>query len=284
MNKLAAQTYWYLLNERHNVYLRKEAGQPWPWSKDEILQQYKFTNVFRELDKTTKPIIKELKSNDSPASVEFFNICLYRMFNWTPTYYETGGWCKRWNSSRKQRIIDYKKKGNKLFTGAYIIPNIGSTLPKVQLAFNTLDMLWKDKTILTSRITKGESVRSAVEILTMYPMLGGFMAYEIVCDMLYTPMLEHAYDRFDWANPGPGAKRGIKFIFTTEFMNSNIYCVNAMRNLFGSINKNVGNHITKEPYPVDMRFIENGLCEFSKYWRIKYLGKRGKNKYRRTDK
>ena len=46
--------FWYWVNERHSIYLRKAAGDPRPWTKDPILQRYKFTNVFRELDMGTK--------------------------------------------------------------------------------------------------------------------------------------------------------------------------------------------------------------------------------------
>ena len=39
--------------ERHKIYLRRSAGQPFPWTDDPILQKYKFNNIYRELDKTT---------------------------------------------------------------------------------------------------------------------------------------------------------------------------------------------------------------------------------------
>ena len=39
--------------------------------------------------------------------------------------------------------------------------------------------------------------------------LGGFMAYEIACDLRYTKMLEYASDKMVWSNPGPGAVRGL---------------------------------------------------------------------------
>jgi hypothetical protein len=39
--------------------------------------------------------------------------------------------------------------------------------------------------------------------------LGPFLAYEIVTDLRFTALLENAPDIMTWANPGPGAKRGI---------------------------------------------------------------------------
>jgi hypothetical protein len=43
----------YFVRERHNIYLRRKAGKPKPWTEDPILQRNYFCNVYRELDKTT---------------------------------------------------------------------------------------------------------------------------------------------------------------------------------------------------------------------------------------
>jgi hypothetical protein len=50
---LNAQPLWDWIQERHRIYLEKAAGAPPPWTTDEIMQTYRFCNVFRELDKVT---------------------------------------------------------------------------------------------------------------------------------------------------------------------------------------------------------------------------------------
>ena len=40
-------------NERHMIYRRREAGESPPWTADPILCNYRFTNVYRELDRVT---------------------------------------------------------------------------------------------------------------------------------------------------------------------------------------------------------------------------------------
>jgi hypothetical protein len=45
------------IDERESIRKKKEAGQPWPWSSDEILNTYKFTNINRFDDRMTKVII-----------------------------------------------------------------------------------------------------------------------------------------------------------------------------------------------------------------------------------
>src|SRR5690242_934398 len=44
--------------ERENIRLKKEAGEPRPWTTDKILSTYKFTNVRRINDWTTKQFSK----------------------------------------------------------------------------------------------------------------------------------------------------------------------------------------------------------------------------------
>src|SRR5579864_4281987 len=82
--------FWYWIGERHSIYLKKQAGLPKPWTVDLILQQYKFTNPFRENDRGTvwlREHFLEPHRND-PLELIAFNICWYRMFNW----YKTSGY------------------------------------------------------------------------------------------------------------------------------------------------------------------------------------------------
>ncbi len=47
------EEYFRIARERHSIYLKRKAGEPAPWTEDCILANWKFTNVFRELDRTT---------------------------------------------------------------------------------------------------------------------------------------------------------------------------------------------------------------------------------------
>ena len=59
----AFDAFWYWINERHQIYLRKQADpKGWPWTSDPILQEYRFCNVFRELDTVTMAFRKMIVS------------------------------------------------------------------------------------------------------------------------------------------------------------------------------------------------------------------------------
>jgi hypothetical protein len=39
---------------RHAIYVARKSKREWPWTKDPILRQYKFCNIYRELDRVTR--------------------------------------------------------------------------------------------------------------------------------------------------------------------------------------------------------------------------------------
>ena len=75
--------FFYLINERHRIFVNRfEKKQPKPWTTDEIFMDFKFTNVFRELDRGTIALRQMIGCHDSMSPAEIvFNIIWYRMFN-----------------------------------------------------------------------------------------------------------------------------------------------------------------------------------------------------------
>ena len=51
-----ANKFFEFVEEREQVRLRKEAGLAFPWTEDTILQTYKFTNVRRHHDRTSREL------------------------------------------------------------------------------------------------------------------------------------------------------------------------------------------------------------------------------------
>jgi len=74
-------SYW--VREREKVRIRKEAGEPKPWSPDWVFQQIYFCNVHREDDRVTR-WLREHWNNPFHPKYEVA-ICLARMVNWPDT-------------------------------------------------------------------------------------------------------------------------------------------------------------------------------------------------------
>jgi hypothetical protein len=94
-------TYWRFTRERQNIYERRLAGVPPPWTDDKILRQNKFTNCFRAADRVSQFLIRNVIYNpDASAEPEevVFRILLFKLFNSTTTWGDYDGVTANWHS------------------------------------------------------------------------------------------------------------------------------------------------------------------------------------------
>jgi hypothetical protein len=266
------QKFFDWINERHRIYLKRRAGDAAPWTEDEILRTYKFTNVFRENDRTTVWMRKNWTNlnHNRPAEEIIFNCCVFRMFG-TMEFAEAHGWTKDWNPNYAKALARNRlNSGKKVFTGAYIITNQGSTDPKeVVVVDRFLNPVWENRRYLADIARETNSLEQTHKALGAFPGWGGggFMAYEVVTDLNHTPVLALAKDRYTWANAGPGAKRGLNRIHGRELNDTRGRDWNAeMYELLQRSNEYLGNHIPRAEF--DMRAVEHSLCEWDKYMRV----------------
>jgi hypothetical protein len=287
------EAFFAYARERHSIYLKRLAGDPWPWTSDPILQQYRFTNVFRELDKTTqwfKKNVREPLRNDPSV---FLATVIFRWFNTIRTG-ETI-FCQPDVLTGRTPFEDYvviedlralrpwlRQQGPPWVTGSYMIKSkdgmdkLDGVLYYVQ-QFVKSD--WKTRAEEIIDDPGGYTLEGMWEGLCCQEGLGPFLAYEIVTDLRHTAMLDNAPDIMTWANPGPGAKRGITRLLDehTErrvtptgklrvIKADTETCMRGMRFLL----KASSNHAYwPVEYPKwEMRDVEHTLCEFDKYSRV----------------
>ena len=283
MNRENVERFFYWINERHAIYQRRNMGVPRSeWTKDPILQEYKFTNPFRENDRVTLWMRNNwTKPNDNKNWSEIiFNCCLFRMVG-TIEFAEEHGWVRlvsslgtsAWDSEYTKQLIKNRiADGKRTFTGAYIITNQGLKLPKAEVVVDHfLKPIYKYVGDIAATAGMSKSLQTTHRKLSQYRGWGGggFMSYEVVTDLNYTPVLKNAVDRFSWANAGPGAKRGLNRIWdrpltksmTQEVANEEMKQLNALAAF------SVDDHVPVGQ--VDMRTIEHSLCEWDKSERVR---------------
>ena len=80
--------YWYFACERQNIFIKKLNGEPAPWTKDLILQEYKFCNSYRVNDRVSQYLLKNVIYNGKSYSDEdmLFRILLFKLFNKESTW------------------------------------------------------------------------------------------------------------------------------------------------------------------------------------------------------
>jgi hypothetical protein len=280
-----AKEFFTYARERYQVKLNKEAGRPKPWTADPILQQYRFCNVFREDDTTTR-WIRERITHESYGNQLVGAMVIARWFNrvetlelllpyhrpvpafradlfahWSRSY-------KGWRDDMVTRLQDVKP----LVTGAYMVKTPAGA-PKLEGVLWALGELLPDAVDIYNVLSQpGFSLEHATNLLATYPYLGPFMAYEIITDLRHTPVLSTAPDIMTWANPGPGAARGLARVLGLSLDHYNrhsradVVAMNGgMRHLLAL--SRVESHWPAQWPKWEMRDVEHTLCEFDKYER-----------------
>ena len=72
--------------ERYRIYLRRQAGEPSPWTEDPILHKYRFTNIFRESDRVTIWFDENVRSDTWSIPDYVFLAVAFRWFNRPETW------------------------------------------------------------------------------------------------------------------------------------------------------------------------------------------------------
>lgn len=212
-------TYWRFAAERQAIFFRRAEGHEPPWTDDEILQQYKFTNAYRASDRVSQYLIRNViyEGDQSPEEV-FFRIVLFKLFNkietWELLYGELGPLrYSEYAFERYDRVLTKAIEGKRtIYSAAYIMPSGNrayGTARKHRAHLMLLEQMMEDS--VPRRLADASSMRVAFDLLLSYPMIGDFLAYQYVTDLNYSILTN--FSEMEFVVPGPGAIDGIHKCF-----------------------------------------------------------------------
>ena len=270
--------YWYFAYERQNIFWQKLKGKPSPWTKDPILQEYKFCNSYRVNDRVSQYLLKNVIYNGKKYSDEdmLFRIILFKLFNKESTWELllnnfSDITLSTFDRDKYSKVLESAiKDGESIYNDAYI-----SCANKVfgydRKHDNHLALLYK--MFITDRIqdklVKCTKMEEAFNIIKSYPLIGNFMAYQLVTDINYSNVVNFSENEFTVA--GPGSIRGIKkcFIDKGDLSNEDIirYMYEHQEEEFKILHldfKRIGNR------PLQLIDCQNIFCELDKYCRVKF--------------
>lgn len=264
----------YFIRERHAIYLRRKAGEPWPWTEDKILQAYSFCNIYRELDKGTIWIQKNISEPYADHPDLWFMLCAARQINWPDTLQEMLdlGCLQKWNPVVAKSVMEGRKdRGLKTVTGAYLtIGMLGGTKAE-QIIDKCLNKLYGSK-------MPAQKLEEMWAFLVQYPGWGSFLSAQAVCDMKHTKILRSAPDWWAWAAKGPGSARGLNRVLGRP-VNAPWRQADWLEALQG-LSRAVAPEVDKMGYPeLCMMNLQNITCEYDKYTRVRLGEGRPRTKY-----
>lgn len=264
--------------ERHRIYRRRLAGDPSPWTADPILRDYKFTNVYRELDRVTVWIREHWREPFAKEPYLFHAMVIARLVN-HPDTLDSLPVPGNWNKKRfLQTMHERQDAGLNTFNAAYIVSTGGLSLNKADyLAEYVLDPMWKDRERLQPK--KGQTLASYYELLMQHTGMGGFIAAQIVADLKYVEPLSDARDWWTFVASGPGSRKGMSYLL--GFSPTMKWKEHEWREALAELMVLVTPVVKENDMPrLHAQDLQNCLCEFSKWSRTRAGTGRPKQKFK----
>jgi alpha-glutamyl/putrescinyl thymine pyrophosphorylase clade 1 len=268
------------MTARHAIFLARKTGREAPWTTDPVLSKYRFCNVYRELDTVTIWIRKNIREPYALNDNLWFMLAMARQINLPETLQDIMD-AKLWPVRKfypekvRQVMLGRKARGLKVYTGAYMLngQGIAPGSPRDKPHFTCHGIL---ATLLAAPMRKKIEAALKVSMAETHGALmqnmgfGGFMAYEVVCDLRFTRYGSDWHDINTFAYAGPGAVRGLNRLAGREVAArlTPADALREMRELLPEVK-------ARWPKPgkfhakLELREIEHSLCEYDKWQRVR---------------
>lgn len=289
-----AAHFFETARERYRIMIRRQMGEPRPWTTDPVLQNWRFCCVHREDDRTTRWFREHLRDRlcarfRTPGFAQLsgdllchdwvsleletvFAVLAFRWFNRIETAEVLGDLlmgASCWEPKRAREIL---RSVSPVTNAAYIV-SAPAGLSKADGIVEALRMAWERIPRFAEGRQPHEHLWSTLEeahaSLRTLPFVGRFIAFEVVTDLRWTPVLHHASDINTWASAGPGAARGISWVLYDN-NHSLSYSVKKDQDLMLGVMQQLLELSKDQRYwpqdwrPWEMREVEHWSCEYDK--------------------
>lgn len=237
--------FFETMYERQLVWKRRFLDKkPQPWTNDEIFQNYKFTNVYRELDRSSQWQIKNIiLDKDLSLKDLVWKSMVFRLFNNPDTFefepkkshakHDILGdielvSSKRWKSGipsyeeyDEDEFANYingiRASGLNPFTTAYVLNSSAGMSRDDHFTHVALPCLHSKISEIIKVTLTAKTPEEIFQCFLTLPNIGNFVAHEFYQDFTYitryTDRKFMKFDQNDFTNVGPGCSMGIRLIF-----------------------------------------------------------------------
>lgn len=263
--------------ERHRV--AKERG----WSTvrrkpDPIISEYRFCNVRRNDDRVTKWIFENYMDHFIGSSHLWFALVVARLFNKESTLGGIRDYVLPFNMRLMRSSLKRRRQRGPIFNGAYIVSTNGRKMDKVDYVIDeVLAPLWKARDRISKVIAQADELEEVHKVLIAAQGLGSFMAAQVVADLKYADPTR--WDDFDtFVASGPGSRRGLNRVMDAEVNSS--WSEKDFRITLHLLREATNLRLSGVMLPITAQDIQNCLCEFDKYERVRLGEGKPKQKYK----
>tara|TARA_R110000796_G_scaffold12914_2_gene42217 strand:+ start:1058 stop:1903 length:846 start_codon:yes stop_codon:yes gene_type:complete len=262
-NLTPKERFAYWVSERSEITTKKDSGESGPWTDDDILQSYHFTNVRREDDKVSRWLVENLYDEYTPSA--WATILVARFVNNPITLEMIASDLKSGDlQSAKAKLVEFGKGKEPTFRSAYLQPEIKG-VNRLDKIFDILAPKMLEATITT------DTLEGAINDICKIKYMGEFMSGQIVMDaMLFVP--GKWSDTNTYAPEGPGSLRGISRLKEVKLE------LKVKRPEY-----NEWLHNLSESLNIRALDVEHALCEWDKYERLLWSQGNYNRAYKNTE-
>ncbi len=239
------ETFFKFIDERERVRKRKSSGMPFPWTKEPILRDWKFTNIRREDDMVSVFLWEELFQHVGNFEQAVLTAWCARRINradqgelWVDDIRN-----QRWDEHMDRFTNDGSKR---LFTN----PNSFRQIRTDHIV--GFPMLRE----IVSQIPQ-DSIEEACDFITEHVRGSGtFFSGQVILDVAWLRPNAFTSDRDIWAPLGPGSKAGLSLLGVEHKFASKA---------FVKLQQIYNNRTSRELDLIRVIDVEHALCEFAKH-------------------
>ena len=284
--------YLYWIDERMKIFWNRMDNKNLPpYTKNEILAENKFTNVYRSLDRVSQHLINQVIYTEDTTSPDdtFMRIILFKHFNKIETWeYLESELGKIGFNTDLNDIIDLLdervKRGNSIYNPAFMLTAAfmrkEATMQMNGLKkgdskhFSYLKIFEKElfERGKMENIKKSNSLKELYSNISSVMSMGPFLSMQYAIDFNYSELFD--FDENEFIIAGPGAINGINRTF--DFDGKPFYeeVIHWVKDNFEDLCKDYGYEPNllpgRKPALIDL---QNCFCETDKMLRV--MGKSG---------
>ena len=276
MNTKILEKLIYWMTERDKIRALKDAGRPKPWTKDKILQSYRFCCVRRMDDKVSQWLLGNwyipYRDHDNivPAAA------LARYINKIESLNHIG-FPESWKPKViKRKLNEIRDNGEAVFNAAYMLRAYPGEDKITSVVDRYVQPLVDDPPPIT-RI----KMEQCWECLLEYYGFASFMAGQVTADLRWA-MTGLWGDRYKWAPIGPGSSRGMNRLHNRDINQSlsQEQFNEELSELMAVLKERIPDIMLNAPTGrLEAQDCQSVLCETDKYLRSLYGEGRPKQLY-----
>jgi len=210
------QKFADIAKERQLIYARKERGYPKPWTEDKVFGNWFFCNVFREQDKTSVWLKKNIIDAYAHDPDNWKRIIIARYYSRLDAAMDIQAH-ETWESvaSIREGVVRRLRAHLPIHTSGFLVAPGDAATGRFKFDLPFLLVKELEAANFTNAVTTLGSLEAVWKTLLPFYGVGSFMGYQFVCDFAYDRQyLLNACDHDTWTAPGPGSLRGMNRILT----------------------------------------------------------------------